>query len=172
MKTLLDDGRLNLDAFHPRLLEQTSNLETVLAAAQKTASSQVESTHFFLALTQIPAGPTREFFGERGFDAIWGLEEGLAEWVAGTPGTIPPPQLSLDTFGVSARDVMSTLDTYLESDQISKITEAYLLLATLRNLSPSVEKFFRRLQIPAQKLVSDLEKRIAEEDEYLPPPSF
>jgi ATP-dependent Clp protease ATP-binding subunit ClpC len=133
---LLADGQPNPKAFDAALLRQTRELASVVEAAAQTGSTRIESTHFLIALSQIPDGTTQSFFKSRGLLPSQ-LMEGLAGTLPQRPGAAPR-SLTDASLDESARGLVSVLEEYVRSGKIEQATEAHVLLATLQNLTPAV----------------------------------
>lgn len=172
MKTIFDKtGQLNLELFEPRLLQQTNNLGEVLAAASRTQSVRVESTHFLMALVRIPDGLTHEFFRQKGI-APQELEKGLSGCVVGDPGVAPPKRLSPEVLDESARKMIDSLERYLESEKVSLVDQGQLLLATLENLTLAVVDSLSYVQLTPSGLIAELKEKLDSIREYEAPVPF
>lgn len=172
MKTIFDSkGQLNLDIFESRLLNQTNNLTELLAAARRTQSSKIESTHFLIALTRISEGFTQKFFRQKGL-APSDLEAGLDGCAKREPGMSPPIKLSQETLDESGRNVIAILDSYLQQKEIFQITEEYLLWATLENLTPAVAENLSSVQLSPQKLIAEIRAKLEDIQDYELPNPF
>ena len=173
MKTVFDDntGQLNAELFEPELLLQTNNLGTVLTAMSKTQSSRVESTHLLMALIRIPDGLTQKLFHDKGI--TWReLEEGLSNCVVPDPGFALPERLSLDLLDESAQNAIKALNGALQGDQVSRLGEGHLLLATLENLTPSVRDILTYVQLALPDLIDKVKADLVDEERYELPDPF
>ncbi len=173
MASIFDkDGRFNLALFEPQLLQQTNDLQTIAAAAARTHSQRIESTHFLLALNSIPNGFTQHFFREQSQSRIAPaeLEKGLLACAQSDPDALSPSQLHRDTLDISGQ----SLANYLELNQgvFAQINEAWLLLATLENLTTAVAETFAVVQIRPSILIAELKRKLDLSKRYTPPVFF
>lgn len=158
MKEIFQAGQLNLVLFESQLLQQTKNLTEVLAAARRTQSAQVESTHFLIALIRISASFTQDFFRQKGITPAE-LESGLVGLASAEPNTTPPAKLAPATLGESGKKLIATLEKLLEQGKIFQIDEVCLLLATLENLTPEVLEIFDIVKLPPYEMIDELRQR-------------
>ncbi len=172
MKTVFKpSGQLDLEVFEPHLLKQTKNLGEVLAAAAKTQSVYVESTHFLIALIRIPDGLTREFFRQKGI-ASRDLEEGLAGCAARDSKGNTPRLLEPDILDSSAKNLTAALDIYLKTAEVLAVDEGHLLLAALETLTPAVKQNLADVQLEAAVLIATLKEKLKQMREYKVPDLF
>jgi len=167
---MIFDANASLDAgrFEPALVARTNRLQEVLAAAQRTGSSRIESTHFLLALNSAPGGLTREFFRQQGI-ASDELAAGLAGCVAAAePGAEPPTRLEPQSLAASGRALLARLDELLAAGEIDRIDEGRLLLATLENLTPAVVDTLDAVELAPRDLIRDLKELLAGQSEKAP----
>lgn len=173
MASIFDkNGRFDLSLFEPQLLRQTNNLQTVVAAAARTHSPRIESTHFLLALNSIPNGFTRQFFRELGQGRITPseLEKGLLACAHSDADGPTPAQLHRDTLDISGRGLVKFLE--LNQGIFTQVNEAWLLLAVLENLATAVAETFAIVQIIPSTLVAELKQKLDLSKRYTPPALF
>jgi ATP-dependent Clp protease ATP-binding subunit ClpA len=170
MRTVFDQtNQLRFECFEKHLLQQTNNLREVLAAATRTQSSHLESTHFLMALIRIPGGLTQEFFSEEGI-APTQLEKGLIGCVEGNSSATPPNRLTPEVLEDSAKKVINTLDGYLKTGRL--IDEGQLFLSTLKHLTPKVVDILDTIQLTPRNLITKLNKKLEDIDRYEVPDPF
>lgn len=158
MKTVFNrNGQLELELFDPVLLKNTHNLNEILTVAQKTKSSKIESTHILIALNKIPNGITQQIF--RNYQLLpLELERGLINCIDVDSKSRPPERITVNNLAESAKNLANFLDHNFLNKTINLIDEGYLLLATLKNLTPAVIDNLNRVGITHANLIEDMEK--------------
>ncbi|MBI3248813.1 MAG: AAA family ATPase [Deltaproteobacteria bacterium] len=149
------NDKLNLPFFDPALLRATNNLGEVLAAAARTQSARIESTHFLLALTKIKNGVTQKLFEQHGISSDQ-LESGLVECVARQPGALPPPQLTPGILDASAVQMVVEVESICPAKAL-RAGETHLLFAILKHLTAAVHKIFQEVGISVDEFIKQVQ---------------
>lgn len=135
------NGKLEPRGFDGSLLGRTRELRDVLAAAARTQSPSVESTHFLIALADIPNGATASWLARQGLTADqW--KSGLSACAIQDPDSLPPTQLEKDSFHESALSMLASSEKHATEFHQPRVTEAVLLLSALENLTPDAIELF------------------------------
>jgi ATP-dependent Clp protease ATP-binding subunit ClpC len=144
-------GKLNLQYFDAQLTRATNGLGEVLAAAARTQSARLESTHFLIALARIKNGVTQKLFDQEGI-APEQLESGLAECAMQQPGALPPALLTPTVLDDSATQMLQALERICQEAGTAHAGEVHLLCAALEHLTPAVLKALRDVDIDVQAI--------------------
>lgn len=166
-----ENGQLRLNVFDPALLRHLNNLKEVTDIAWTTGSPLIESTHFLIALCRIPNGLTRQFFSKQGL-SYTDLEKGLGECIDSVKNVKKIESIQLELLEKSSKDLMNVLNTHLESDRQSKISESRLLLAALESLTPKVIENLAVIQIRKNDLIAKFKQYMERLCQYSTPVPF
>ena len=136
------DGRLNPDAFDADLMQATDGLNAVLAAASRSGSCLVESTHFLVALSEVPRGLTQRLFTQAQVP-VQELVAGLLARADRGQCDEPPLAICPSSLSPTGRATLDDAAGITAQWNAPVIGEGHLLIAGLRNLTPRVAEGFR-----------------------------
>ncbi len=161
---LFVDGKLNPYAFEMDVRYGTHDLNDILLAAVKTQSAAIESTHFLIALPNIPNGETRKKLARLALPLEqWG--SGLASCVEQRTGGVPLAHLTESALHNSAVTMLHHAQQLCDEHQTARISEPILLLSALENLTKPVIELCRDADLDVAKWRAELESLLK------PPPA-
>jgi ATP-dependent Clp protease ATP-binding subunit ClpA len=148
-------GEINLASFDEALLQQTDNLNVLLAIASETKCAFIESTHILIALSLIEGGITQELFATKSVLPAQ-LQKGLSSRVGTSTGGLPPQRLTHTALDKSAAAVFQELDDLFKDSPLFKVTECRLLMATLKHLTQPVVHSIADIGLSTEELIAEL----------------
>ncbi len=161
------DHRLNPQAFETDIRQGTHDLADVLAAAVKSGSARIESTHFLMAMAGIRNGATRKFLSQMGLSTDqW--ESGLSETAAKSSNELPPPLLSKDAMHESAANMLGGVESYCRRHGLARVSEPVLLLCAIGNLTRETADLFRSAGIDTDAWRGEIELTLMPADPIRP----
>jgi ATP-dependent Clp protease ATP-binding subunit ClpA len=149
-------GQLDLTLFDPALLEQTHDLEDVIAWAVRTQSPHIESAHFLMMLVSIPGSLSQRFFSSKDIPPKEFVES-LGDCVLHDPHASAPEQLNLRFLDDSARAMFYAVTQDQDEEKRKPyIGEGQLLLTALENPTPRVRRIWSFIGVDPQPLIEAL----------------
>lgn len=154
---LFAGGKLNLNAFDLDVRRGTHDLSDVLAAAARTGSSRIESTHFLIATAAVPDGATRRCLSRLGI-TVEQWQGGLSECAGSDPGCLPPAHLLQAELHPSALAMLETARECCGRFALPRISEPVLLLSGLAHVTPAVRELCDSADINLDDWRAELER--------------
>jgi ATP-dependent Clp protease ATP-binding subunit ClpA len=153
------NGKLNLQAFEMKLRQGTHDMNDALAAAAKTLSAAIESTHFLMALARIPGGITQKSLARLHLTTEqW--ESGLAGCAETLDGQQPPAHITAASLHESARKMLDAAKGYCAQYNLDHINEPVLLLSALKHVTSAVSELCQDADINLESWCGEIEKTI------------
>ncbi len=153
---IMFSGKLNLQAFEMDLRRGTHDLNDALAAAARTNSAAIESTHFLMALARIPGGMTQKSL-TRLHLTVEQWESGLAGCAETLEGQQPPAHITAASLHASARNMLDAAKGYCAQYNLEHITEPVLLLSALMHATSAVSELCQDADINLEKWRAEIE---------------
>ena len=139
------NGNLDPQMFDTAVRQATHDFSDVLAAAARTQSAKIETTHFLIALARVPGGSTQKHLERLGL-TVEQWDSGLAGCAA-HDGGLPPTHLTENCCGSTATGMLAAAESYRARYEQPRISETVLLLSALENLTPAVTGLFKDAEV-------------------------
>ena len=142
------NGNLDPQMFDTAVRQATHDFSDVLAAAVRTQSARIETTHFLIALARVPGGATQKHLASLGL-TVEQWESGLAG-CATHDGGLPPTHLAEKCCDSAVARMLSAAESYRSRYEQPRVSEAVLLLSALENLTPDVTGLFKDAEVDGE----------------------
>lgn len=156
---LFQGNRLNPQAFEEDLCRATNNLAEAWAAAARTQSPAVESTHFLMALARVPGGVTQKGLSRRSL-TVDQWDAGLAGAAVQTAGA-GPQALTQGSLHPTALAMFRQAADKAQAAGLDRVSEPLLLWAGLQHLTEAVRELCQAADLDPNEWCRELEGLLA-----------
>ena len=134
-------------------------------AATQTQSAAIESTHFLMALADVPGSAVNKALPRFGLTAeSW--KKGLSCWAEHVDAAIPFVDITEVNLHPSALGMLRAGERYCSEYKLPRITDHLLLLCAIENLTDRVQLEFKEAGIDPAAWAQEIKKWVE------PPPDF